>query len=124
MPLPTFSKVGVTTVTFSQPPVFPAADPLVLNQFVGVSDFNTIKVASIGPPLRTLNLRFEELTRTDKANLEAFFANPLVNYGQGSFTYTDHIGIARTVQFLDQQLAMPEVSDNNVSAEFVLTVLA
>ena len=124
MALPTLSKAGVPTVTLSRANVFPNVRPKVLNQFVGVSDDNTIRVASVGPPLTTIVLKFEQLTNTDRASIEAFFANALINYGQFSFTFTDAASNAYTVRFLEPQLALPEVTDENVQFDLVLTVVA
>ncbi len=120
---PIFSKTGVTSVTLSKSNLYPNVQPLVLNQFVGISDANTVRVASIGDPLRTIVLVFEQLTRTDRDALEAFFADPLVNYGEFSFTFTDASSTVYVVQFLEPALALPEVTDNNVKFEMILTIV-
>jgi hypothetical protein len=121
MALPTLSKGGVTTVTFSRSNVYPSVSPKVLNQFVGISDANTIRVASVGPPLQSIVLHFELLTREDRDNIETFFADSLVNYGQNTFQFTDANETVHNCRFLDTQLALPEVTDDNVSFELTLT---
>lgn len=120
---PTFTKSGVSVspLVLSRDALMPFVRPRVLNQFVGVSDANTVKVASVGAPLETIVIQFAQLTRTDRDNIIAFLADPLVNYGENSFTYTDSDGVSSTVRFLDTELALPEDSDNNVSWELVLT---
>lgn len=120
---PVLSKTGVTSVTLSQANVYPSVSPKLLNQFVGLSDSNVVRVAKVGPPVETLLLSFEHLTREDKANLEAFFANPLVDYGLYTFQYTDHNGTTYDVQNLEPQFAIPEVANNNVKFDIVLTIV-
>lgn len=121
MPLPQFVKSGVPTVELSRVSGFPDVEPLVLNQFVGVSDANTVKVASLGPPMGTIVLQFKQLTRTDRANIYAFFDHPLVNYGRNAFTFIDNFGVSHSVQYLEPQLALPLVSKENVSFDLILT---
>lgn len=121
MAQPTFSKSGVTTVTLSRASTFPGSSPLTINQVVGVSDDNTVRVFSLGPAKRTLEVIFEQLAATDIANLEAFFTNPLVNWGVNNFVYTDEVGTAHTVRFLQPEFAPQESSDNNYSLTLVLT---
>ena len=121
MSLPTFSKTGVSTVVLSNGNVYPHVLPRILNRFVGVSDNNTIRVSTVGPPLQTIVLEFQQLTRDDKDALESFFEDSLVNFGSEVFTFTDTNGTEHTVQYLEPQLAFPEITDNNVAFEMVLT---
>lgn len=123
MALPQFVQ-GDMVVELSREPAFPDVRPLVLNQFVGVSDANTFYVASVGTPVRTILLNFQQLTYDDREQLEAFFANETVNYGQFPFTYIDHNTTSHTVRYLEPQFALPAISHNNVSFEMVLTVVA
>lgn len=120
---PTFSKAGVTTVTLSSGATFPYNDPRIPNQFVGVSDDNTIRVAVLGSPRKVLVIPFEQLTATDKAAIIGFLENPLVNYAQASFTYTDEDGVAATVRFLQPELSLPEQSKTVASGTLTLTVV-
>jgi len=123
MALPTLSKAGVTTVVISKAPTFPGAEPLTMNQFVGVSDDNTIRVFSLGPAKRTLQLVFEQLTTLDRVNIEAFFNNLLVNWGVNDFTYTDENGTATIVRNLQPEFAPQLLSDDNWSVTLVFTVV-
>lgn len=118
MSLPTFSKVDVTTVTFSKANVYPIVSPRTLNQFVGISDNNTIRVAVLGPPLEVILLQFRQLTRDDRSNLIAFFE--AIDYSD-EFTYTDTVGAPFTVRLLEPNFTLPEVVDNNVSFDITLT---
>lgn len=121
MALPTFSKSLVPTVTLSRGSTFPSSRPLVINQVTGVSDNNTIRVFSLGPPRETLELQFEQLTTADIENLKDFFNDSLVNWGLNTFTYTDEDGVAHVVRILQTELSPLEVAPDNVSLGLVLT---
>lgn len=121
MALPQFIKAGVPTVTLSKEYTFPDVSPKIMNQFIGISDANTVQVAIIGAPLTTIMLSFQQLTTVDRDNLEAFFANPLVYYSKYEFTFVDAHSVSHNVRFLEPQFALPLVSHNNVSFEMVLT---
>ena len=123
MGLPTFSKEGVPTVILSRPPVFPEVRPLVLNQFIGLSDLNTIYAVRVGPPVETIVLNFEQLTRIDRENIRAFFAHPLVNYALNVFQYTGPDGVTLNVRFLEPQLVLPQISNDNVRFDIILTLV-
>ena len=121
----TFTKTGVTTVTFSAATTYPstADGRFVMNQFVGLSDDDTPKVASLNSPRQLITLEFEDLTRQDRINLLAFMNNPLVNWGVNSFTLTNEVGNVYLVRFLEPEFVMPEESDDNVSLSMTLTVV-
>jgi len=123
MALPQLVKAGVSVspVTLTRAPVYPRVEPVILNQFVGVSDANTIQVAVVGAPLKTLALQFQQLTPLDAANILAFLEDPLVNFGQNPFTYIDSLEVSHPVRWLEPQLALPEESDENFSWEPVFT---
>jgi hypothetical protein len=123
MPLPQFIKAGVETVTVSRLNTFPAANPKVLNQYVGISDANTVKVAVFGTPLGSIPLTWEGLTQTDLNNLTAFFEDPRVNYGKNPFTFMDSLGVSHTVQYLEPQWAPMKSSANNGQLNIILTVV-
>lgn len=122
MAIPTLSKTGVTTVQLSKASTFPSAEPLTPNQFVGVSDDNTIRVFSLGPAKQNLNVIFEQLTLTDVNAIIAFFVDSLINWGVNSFTYTDEESTAFTVRFLQPIFDPQQVSDDNFSLNLTLTV--
>lgn len=122
MAFPTFSKTGVTTVALSKGSTFPSGTPLTPNQFVGVSDANSVRVYSLGLPKRQLEAVFEQLTRNDVTALEAFFNDPLVNWGVGTFTFTDEDSTAWTVRFLQPVFDPRQVSDNNFALTLTFTV--
>jgi hypothetical protein len=123
MAAPQFVKTGVSVspLVFSRAAVYPKVEPLILNQFVGVSDANTVQVAIIGPPLETISLQFQQLIADDVTNIKAFFADPLVDYAANEFTFIDSDGISHTVRYLENQLAMPEESNGQFTWELILT---
>lgn len=123
MASPTLSKTGVTTVTFSRANVYPHVMPRILSQFVGVSDANTVRVAKVGPPLQTIVLDFEELTVEDREAIEAFFTDPLIDFGMYTFQFTDRNGVVYNVRYLEPQFALPEVTHDNVKFEMILTIV-
>lgn len=121
---PTLSKSGVTTVTLTSGSTYPSGDVHIPNQFIGVPDSNQgIRTASLGPARRIIPVVFEQLNRNDRANMLAFFSNPLINWALNSFIYTDEDGVASTVKFLEPEFQMPEISDDNVSLTMNFTVL-
>ncbi len=113
-----FSKVGFTTVTLSKANVYPKVLPKVLNQFVGISDDNTIRVAILGPPIQTIPLQFRQLSSIDRDALDAFFT--AIEYSD-EFVFTDAGGTPHTVRLLEPNFALPEVFDDNVQFDCVLT---
>jgi len=121
--LPMFVKSGVPTVTLTQANVYPNTKPKVLNQFVGISDSNTVYVSVVGEPLQTIVLNFEQLTVADAEALDAFFSNPLVNFGESEFTFIDSKGNSYTCRYLEPSFAIPEVSDDNVKFDMILTIV-
>lgn len=122
MAKPFLSKTGVTSVFLSKASTFPSGSPLTPNQFVGVSDANTVRVFSLGVPKRQLEVIFQQLTSTDITALENFFNNSLVNWGVNSFTYTDEDATAWTVRFIQPVFDPQLVSDNNYNLQVTFTV--
>jgi len=122
MAAPTLSKSGVTTVTFSKASTFPGSSPRTINQFTGISDDNTIRVASLGPAKQSFEVIFEQLTELDIDAVTTFFEDPLVNWGVFSFTFTDEDGVATIVRFLQTEYDPQEVSQDNWSLALVFTV--
>lgn len=120
---PTFSKTGVPTFTFSSESVFPFRRSRFPNQIVGVSDTNTIRVASLGTPRFLYQVQWLQLEAIDITGLDAFFSNPLINDGLFSFTWTDELGINRTVQWLEPELDYNELSATTVQLTMTLTQL-
>ena len=122
MAAPTLSKSGVTTVTLSKASVFPGSSPKTINQFSGVSDNNTIRVASLGPAKKSFEIQFEQLTEADVVAVEAFFEDPLINWGVGSFTWTDEDGNPTVVRNLMTEFDPVEQSQDNWQLNLVFTV--
>jgi hypothetical protein len=118
------SKSGVPSVTFSTATTYPNAvgGRFIPNQFIGLSDDDTPKVASLGSARQLIPLEFENLERQDRTNLLAFMTNPSINWAKNSFTLTDELGISYLVRFLEPEFNMPEESDDNVSLSMIFTV--
>jgi len=122
MAAPTLSKSGVTTVTFSKASIFPGSSPRTINQFTGISDDNTIRVASLGPAKQSFEVQFEQLTEVDIDNVTTFFEDPLINWGVFQFTFTDEDSVATSVRFLQTEFDPQEVSQDNWSLTLIFTV--
>jgi hypothetical protein len=88
---------------------------------VGVSDDNTIRVFSLGPPKKTLEVVFAQLSRQDITDVLAFFNNPLVNWGLFPFFYIDEESVSHTVRLLQPEFSPVEVSDDNINLTLVFT---
>jgi len=99
MPYPTFSKTGLTTLTFSRGALFPQRRPTHYRQRRGVSEAGTVRVATLSPPVQELVLHFERLPAADFALLDAWLAAALVNGSAQTFTYTDSTSTAYTVRW-------------------------
>lgn len=123
MALPQLVKAGVSIspLTLTRAALFPRVEPQILNQFVGVSDANTVQVSVLGAALETISLQFQQLTPADGANIKAFLSDPLVNYGENEFTFIDSNSVSHTVRYLEPQVALPEETSDSVSWELILT---
>jgi hypothetical protein len=123
MALPQLVQAGVSIspLTLTRAAIFPKVEPQILNQFVGISDANTVQVSVIGGALETISLQFQQLTPADGANIKAFLADPLVNYGENAFTFIDSDSISHSVRYLEPQVALPEETSGNLSWELILT---
>lgn len=117
------SRSGVTSVTFSRATTFPSSQPRVPNQFIGISDDDTVRAASISTARRIITLEFQQLSKLDRTNLEAFFEDPGINWALNSFTLTTEFGTQFTVRFLESEFVMPDISEDNVSLSLNLTVV-
>lgn len=120
MPLPTFSKTGVTTVTFSRGNVFPSAHDYTPAQVIGVSYAGTRRVATIRSADETFDLIFERLALADYTALLAFFTATTINWSAASFTYTDTSSVATTVRYLGGPFAFPQVAPGLYSGRIPL----
>ena len=120
MPFPTFSKSGVTTVTFSRGDVFPDVHDYEPVQVIGVSYAGTRRVATLRAPDEFFDLVFERLPLADYNALLAFFSNALVNWSASSFTYTDTASVATTVRYLGGRFSFPQVASGLYSGRIPL----
>lgn len=110
MPLPTFSKATMTTLTFSRGNLFPSLHRYEAQQRIGRSYAGTFRVATLRTPDEAFVLVFERLPLADYTALVAWFTDTRINWAANSFTYTDVAAVATVVRYLASTLAMPEIS--------------
>lgn len=111
MPLPTFAKAGMTTLTFSRGNVFPSAEPAYEPvQVVGRSYAGTRRVATMRGAEQPFLLTFERLPAADYVLLLAWFLDPDINWSAGSFTFTNHAGVAASVWYAGGPFEFPQVA--------------
>jgi hypothetical protein len=102
MALPSFSKTGLTTVSFSRSylPSSGRRQP-VPRQRVGRSDGGTYEVLTLGPPDVQVQLEFRLLPLADVEALDTFLGTAGVNFSEDTFTFTDTDASTTTVRLLD-----------------------
>ena len=104
MALPTWSKSGVTTVTFSRGDSYPRPLEGQEGQLVAESEAGTVRVATLHAVIRFYTMNFSGPTRLPTADYDAmrtFLLNTLVNLSANTFTWTDSDSTARTVRYMD-----------------------
>lgn len=121
MPYPTFTKTGMTTLTFSRGDVFPRQHIYQPRQRIGRSYAGTYQVATLGDPDERLPLVFVRLPQADYTALVAWFQHALINWAANSFTYTNSASVITVVRYLAGSLDMPEVSNGLYSVTLDLT---
>lgn len=102
MALPSLSKAGATTVTFSRGYSWPRPTPGDERQLVGVSEGKQVRVATLSVPEEFIVLDFANQTAlpaADYTNLSTFLRNTLVNFRAFTFTFTDTDGTTFTVRY-------------------------
>lgn len=120
MALPTFSKSGMTTLTFSRGNIFPSVHDYDPQQSIGVSYAGTRRVATIRSAEETFDLVFERLPSADYTALLAWFTDADINWSAESFTYTDVNGTATTVRYLGGSFQFPQVGPSLYSGRIPL----
>lgn len=110
MAYPTFSKTGMTTLTFARGQVFP--DEYLFNpgQLIGYSEAGQVRVATLSDPEEIVPLLFERLPQSDVDTLVAWLRNPLINWAANTFTYTDTTSVAMTVRMVDRSFVRQQVA--------------
>lgn len=110
MAFPSFSKTGVTTMTFSRGDIFPTRKPVQARQRIGKSESGQIQVATLSLPEYLHLLTFTGLATSDYTNLLTFLTDDDINFAENTFTYTDVNGSTYTVRYLDGALDAQETS--------------
>jgi hypothetical protein len=127
MPLPTFSKTGVPTFTFSRGDAFPRrtpADPLE-GQLAGVSEAKTVRIATMSDPEEFMQLDFQTntaLPAADYLNLRTFLTHALINRRANPFTFTDVDGTTYTVRYWGGLPGFDETSSGRYQGTLTLRV--
>ena len=104
MPNPTFSKSGVTTLTFSQGNLAPSVIDEAPRQIINEAENGSQSVYTLSGTILTHTLQFQDLPSTDHDNLRTFLRNSAINYSSSTFTYTDSDGATHTVRYVDSTL--------------------
>lgn len=120
MPLPQFSKAGMTTLVFTRGDSFPSSTQLIPRQLVERSEGGQTRVATLSDPDEVFVVMFERLSSTDATALRAWFSHTLINWQAESFTYTDVRGVATLVRFVGGTFEMPEVTSERYNVTLTL----
>lgn len=129
MPYPTFSKSGMTTLTFSRGNLFPVPYTDTYGQSVRESESRLVRVATVSPPVTFHSLHFERLPLADFTNLNAWLRHSLIRGSAYTFTYTDTAGTAYTVRWWpwgasaggeNGVFAMPQTSSARYEVDIIL----
>jgi len=104
MALPSLSKSGVTTMTFSRGDAYPRPQLGDDGQLIGESEAGTIRIATLRAPVEFITLNFAGQTRIPTADyvaLKAFLQDPLINFRANTFTFTDVDASTATVRYFE-----------------------
>lgn len=104
MPNPSFSKTGVTTLTFSQGNVAPHTIDEGPRQVINEAEDGSQTVYTLSGPIITHSLIFQDAPTSDHAALLTFLRNDNIDYTANTFTYTDSDGGTHTVRYVDRTL--------------------
>uniref|UniRef100_A0A6M3KLL2 Uncharacterized protein n=1 Tax=viral metagenome TaxID=1070528 RepID=A0A6M3KLL2_9ZZZZ len=105
MASPTFSKAGVTTLTFSDGESFPITRTDSKRQLRGIAMGGSIKILTLSSNQEQyIDLIFNQLTSTDITNIKAFLDDANINWSANTFTYTDSESNTFTVRFWNDAL--------------------
>jgi hypothetical protein len=111
MPLPTLSKSGVTTVTFSKGRAFAVAHDEIPTQILGETDDPaTVVVADLGAEAREFGGTWTRLPLADVQAVLTFFRHTNVRWSKNTITWTDEAGTATTVRLLLSSLRYVQVA--------------
>lgn len=122
MALPTFSKTGLTTFTFSRSPVFPTHVIYTPRQRLGRSDSGAAQVVTLGEPLVMHQLELELLTQTDIDGILAWFQDEEINWSAETFTYTDAASTSYTVRLAEGELDIEQIAPGVYNLRLPLVV--
>lgn len=104
MAFPSFSKQGVTTITFSQGTLAPSVIDEAPRQIVNEAEDGSQSVYTLSGTILTHTLQFQDLPGTDHDNLRAFLRDSAINYSSSTFTYTDSDSVPHTVRYVTSNL--------------------
>lgn len=104
MAFPSFSKQGVTTVTFSQGILAPQVIDEGPRQIVNEAEDGSQSVYTLSGPVLTHLLAFQDMPSADHDALLVFLRDDAIDYTGNTFTYTDADSVAHTVRYIDRSL--------------------
>lgn len=118
---PTFSKAGVTTVTFSRGVLFPIRKSTNKRQLMNFASGGTPYVLTMSTNKDIfIDISFANLTATDISNLITFFDDAAVNWRASTFTYTDSENTATTIRLVAEDLSQIRNTDRNHGIALIL----
>jgi hypothetical protein len=121
VPLPSFSKPGVPTVTLTRGQTWPAQTSIETGQVVALTEGTQALAYKFALPRWRYTVQFPGLSQSDFDALWAFLTHPLVDYSQQSFTWVDERGISRQVRWLtDSAFTWQETSAGRLDVTLVL----
>src|ERR1700747_45648 len=97
MPLPQFSKTGLTTLVFSRGNLYPVRRPKMYHQLRAQSEAGVVRVSTLRVPETLFVLHFERLPEADFLALDAWLAAAPVTGSAEPSPYTDVADTGPTV---------------------------
>lgn len=110
MPLPRFTKTGMTTLIFSRGNTFPDSGPPAFRQRVLRSYAGTTRTATYSDPDTLLPFQFDQLPLADALLVDAWFRHALINGSAETFTYTDAASVAHEVRLEPGTLSITPIA--------------
>lgn len=121
MAYPQFSQPDVTTFVFDQGLVTPEIVDEEARQIVRRAENGTFSTYTLSDALLRHTLTFQDLPAANFAELLTFLRDPLVNYSESEFTYTDAASNDHTVQLVPGTLRRERSATDTYTGSLQLT---
>jgi hypothetical protein len=118
--LPYFTDKDSSTYTFPKGRFLPVNEPIKPRQLVGKAGGGQVKVTDLGDAEETFPFVVQRITKTQRDNLLAFFADPSVNYKQYAFNFTDEDATTISVRLWSNVLDFPLARGNLYNVKFTV----